>query len=301
MRYFRMHRAIPIILELAVVALLPFLLAMSVIGLWNWDFSVPMIYTKHDDVWPLVLTKVLVDTGWVLDNPYLGAPDIAHWQYHAAAQTSAIHSLIMLALSQFIDDAVRVQQVYYLLNFSLISLASYLACRLLGISKIASASVAMLFAFTNYRIQLMFYAFIPNYFAVPLSLVPVFWILTGQFAAYFSTGHGLKAEIIEFLRSRKFWISSFSVLLVTLSDGYYAFFTLLLLVFSAAMRAIYGDIRKPARLIAPVLFIALLISTALLMSLPLAEYKRANPGEFYPGGKADTELFRKPMEAEVYS
>ena len=299
--FLKMHRTASVVFELFAVGLIPFLLAMSVLGIWHWNLSVPLVYSGSDDVWQLVLTKVLKDTGWVLDNPFLGAPDIAHWQYHSAAQTSALHSVFMLALSNFTDDAVKLQQFYYILNFSLISLTSYLACRLLGIAKFVSASIAILFSFTSFRIGWMFYAFLANYFAVPLALVPVFWILTGEFRKFCSTEQTVRSGINSIIRSRKFWISLICVLLVTLSDGYYAFFTLLLLGFATAMRAAYGDIKAPASLLAPVLLIAALISVALVMTLPLSTYQHAHPEEFYSNGKEDPSLFKHPFEAEVYS
>ena len=294
-------RIMPIFVELFVVCVIPLLLAMSVLGIWHWDLSVPLVYSGSDDVWQLVLTKVLKDTGWILDNPFLGAPDVAHWQFNPAAQTSALHSVIMLALSNFIDDTVKLQQIYYILNFSLISLTSYLACRLLGIARFVAASIAILFSFMRYRFGWMFYAFLANYFAIPLALVPVFWILTGEFGKYFPKKQPLRSGISSLLQSRKFWISFVCVVLVTLSDGYYAFFTLLLLGFATAMRAVYGDIKAPVRLLAPVLLIATLISVALVMALPISSYQRAHPEEFYPEGKADPTLFKRPFEAEVYS
>ncbi|MDD5461557.1 MAG: GtrA family protein [Methylococcales bacterium] len=295
------HPKVTAVIELGIVGLVPLILAMSVLGLWHRDLSIPFVYSGSDDVWQLILTKVLKDTGWILDNPFLGAPDIAHWHFNAAVQTSALHSILMLALSQFIDDAVKLQQIYYILNFSLISITSYLACRLLGIARFAAASIAVLFSFTSFRIGWIFYAYLANYFTVPLALVPIFWILTGELGKFFPKEQPLHSGIKSLLRSGKFWISFFCVLLVTLSDGYYAFFTLLLLGFATAMRAIYGDIMTPARLLAPVLLITTLILVALVVSLPISTYQHAHPAELYPDGKADPTLFKRPFEAEVYS
>jgi putative flippase GtrA len=297
----RRHPAVIALFEIGVIGLLPLILAMSILGLWHRDLSVPFVYAGSDDVWQLILTKALKDNGWILDNPFLGAPDIAHWHSNAAAQTSALHSVLMLALSYFIDDAVKLQQIYYILNFALISVTSYLACRLLGIARFAAASIAILFSFGSYRFAWISYAFLANFLAIPLALVPIFWILTGEFGKFFPTEQPLHRGINNLLRSGKFRISLVCVLLVTLSDGYYAFSILLLLGFAAAMRAVYGDIMTPARLLAPVLLIVTLISVALVLSLPISTYQHAHPEEFYPDGKADPTLFKHPFEAEVYS
>jgi hypothetical protein len=289
------------IIIIIAVGIIPFLIAMTVLDLWRWDMSVPLVYAGSDDTWQLVLTKALRDTGWILDIPFLGAPDVAHWHLNAAAQTSAIHSIVMLGLSNFIDDAVKLQQVYYLLNFPLIAITAYFASRLLGIARFAAVSIAILFSFTSFRIGWMFYAFLANYFAVPLALIPIFWILTGEFHKLAANDKNADLVIRRILGSRKFFLSLFFILLVTLSDGYFAFFTLLLLGFATSIRAVYGDIRQPVSLVAPLLLIAALISVALAVSMPLNSYQRTHIEEFYPEGKADPSVLKRPFEAEVYS
>lgn len=286
--------------ELLIMGVLPIVLAVAVLHLRHWDLSVPLIYSGSDDVWQLVLTKMVRDTGWFLTSPFMGAPDIAHWNYHSAAQTSSLHSMIIWLMSFFIDDAVKIQQVYYLLNFSLISLSAYFTCRTLGLARWAAGSVGFLFAFTSFRIGWLFYAFLANYAAVPLGFLPVFWTLTGQYGAL--TG-ALRAgaNIRLLLRSPKLWIGVLCIVLVTLSDGYYAFFTLLMLAFAVFVRAALGDWRRPASLFAPLMLIAVLMVVAVGMTLPLKAYQRAHPEEFAPGGKPDLTLGKRPFEAEVYS
>lgn len=282
-------------LELLVLGVLPVLLALRILGLLHWDQSLPVSYAGTDDVWQLVLTKMVRDTGWFLDSPFLGAPDIAHWHYHAAAQTSSLHSMIMRVMSWFIDDAVRIQNYYYLLNFSLITLSTYAACRMLGVTRFAAGSIGYLFAFTSFRVGWAFYAFLANYAAVPLAFVPVIWILTGQYSALAAAGPR------ALFRSRQFWFGLLFVVLVTLSDGYYAFFTLLMLAFATVMRLALGDFRRPARLLAPLVYIAVVGCVAMAMTMPLKAYQRAHVEEFSPGGKIDPALVKQTFEAEVYS
>lgn len=91
---------------IGLLIILPMVLGYYVLGLNHWDMSIPMIYGNGDDIWQLTLTKVLTDTGWVLSNPFLGAPEVASWHHNAAAQTSALHSVIMLGLNFFIKDPI---------------------------------------------------------------------------------------------------------------------------------------------------------------------------------------------------
>lgn len=282
----------------------PLALAYQVLGLGHWNLSIPLIYTDADDIWQLVLTKMLVDTGWVLTNPYLGAPGVAHWYNNAAAQTSALHSVLMLGLSAFIHNPVRLQQTYYLLNFPLICLTSFAACRLLGIARLPAFAVGLLYAFTTFRFDYLFYAFLPNYFMVPLALVSVIWVLSGRFTTLFNASEALAGQwhrLMRVLRSRDFILGLMFVLLTAVSDGYFAFFTLLLLGFAALSRAVIGDWRRPLALAPAMVYIVALLGAALALQWPLHEYKETHHSEFYPHGVQDPSLVKHPFEAEVYS
>lgn len=295
-----MHQLFVLIL----VGLIPIVIAMSFMHAWRWDLSIPLVYLEKngDETQQFILTKVLVDTGWILNNPFLGAPDVAHWYFNAQAQTSALHSVLMLGLSRLLHDPIKVQQVYYVLNFGLISVASYISCRLLGLARVSSFCIGILFSLIGYRFNFIIYSFLANYFAVPLAMVPVFWIMTGEFSKFSSSTPEAGTRALKRLfSSSKFLWGLFFIVLVTVSDGYYAFFTLLLLGFATAFRALSGDIQKPVNMLVPAIYIAILMTVALVLASPLAVYKRNNPGEFAPKGVTDPVLIKHPFEAEVYS
>jgi hypothetical protein len=286
------------------ILVVPLLLAYYLLGLNDWDMSVPLLYNTGDAVWQFALTKFVTDTGWVLTNPYLGAPEIAHWHNNAAAQTSALHSLIMLGMTSFIDDAVKLQQVYYVANFPLICFTSYLACRLLGVSKIAAYCVGILFAFTTFRIGAMHYAFLSNYFTIPLAVVPIIWLLSGKFSEPPKQSHSSVNQWEDLrltLKSGNFKIGIIFIGLVAVSDGYYAFFTLLLLGFATFARALLGDWKRPLSLLPAGIFISTLLICSLALTAPIYLYKKANQTEFYPNGAQDPSLIKHRFEAEVYS
>lgn len=281
----------------------PLCLAIYVLGMWNWDLSVPLIYSGGDDIWQLVLTKVLHETGWVLTIPSLGAPGVASWHHNAAAQTSALHSVLMLLLSPFIKDPVKLQQTYYLLNFPLICATSYIACRLLGVARLLAFCVGMLFAFTTFRLDELVYAFLANYFTVPLAIVAVIWIISGEFRALLEKTEGNlnRHSLAAIGGNKKFLLGLLFVALVAASDGYYSFFTLLLLGFALLVRIIKGDWRRPASLVPAGVYIATVLGVTLSLMAPLNAYKNTHLSEFYPNGVEDPSLIKHPFEAEVYS
>lgn len=289
---------------LGVVAITPLLIAMNCMNLWYWDFSIPLDYrvANSDETWQHILTKMVVDTGWILDNPFLGAPDIAHWHNNPAAQTSALHSILMLAISKFVADSVAIQQYYFVVNFSLISLTTFFSCRILGMARFPAYCVSLLFSLLSYRFNHIAYSFIPNYFAVPLGLVSVFWVITGEFSKNFTTAESKSLVAIKkVFSSLQFWKGLFFIVLVTISDGYYAFFVLLLLGFSVFVRIFSGDIRVPASLLVPLVYIVTLLSVALMLAWPISAYKNSHHEEFFPGGVEDPALVRHSFEAEIYS
>lgn len=267
----------------------------------SWDLSVPWNYPfpTYDEVWQLHLTKSVLDNGWVLQNPYLGAPGTADWYINAAPQTSGLHSVLLWLLGLFISDAVRAQQLYFLLNFPLIAVATYGAARVLRIGRVPAMLVGVLFAFLAYRFSYQHYSYLANYFCIPLAVLPVYWTMLGRYAD--EADARTDGAWLRLMVSRSFLIGMACTVLVVLSDGYYAFFTLLLLGFAVGARVLGGDWRKPSRLLVPVALIVVLIGLASAMMLPLKEYERTHRDEFYPGGVADPTMAKRPFEAEVYS
>lgn len=296
-------RSVNLVGFILLLLIAPIVLGYYALGLNHWDISMPMIYGHGDDIWQMTLTKALADTGWVLSNPFLGAPEVASWHHNAAAQTSALHSVIMLGLSLFINDPVTLQQFYYLLNFSLISITSYYACRLLSLPKLIAICVGFLFAFTTFRFGFLLYAFLPNYFTVPLAIVLVVWVMQGKFEVGASPpeGKNLRGFVFSLVRNRQFLLGGIFAVSVAVADGYYAFFTLLLLGFATLCRFLIVGWKEPRRLIPAITYTSLLLVAALGVQVPLYFYKQQHIEEFSPNGQEDPALTKHSFEAEVYS
>ncbi|KTC35491.1 hypothetical protein AO265_29825 [Pseudomonas sp. ABAC61] len=277
----------------------PLIIAYYAMGLEHSEISSPFAYGHLDDIWQFALTKVLKETGWILSNPYLGAPEIANWHYHSAAQTSALHSVIMLAMSPFFESAFTLQQTYYILNFPLITITAYWACRLLSISRVPAISAALLFAFCTYRFNFLIYSFLPNYFCIPLAMVSIVWLIQGKFDDLIKPS--LATSIKTLIKNKTYLLGLGFIILIALSDGYYAFFSLLLCGCAGAIRFFVGGWKKPSILIPAIIYIAVLVITSLLIQLPLYQYKKTHHDEFFQNGSADPTLIKSSFEAEVYS
>ena len=75
--------------------------------------------------------------------------------------------------------------------------------------------------------------------------------MTGVYGTATAGATGIADALSRLLRMRKFWLGLLFVVLVAMSDGYYAFFALLLLGFATLCRVVAGDWREPGRLLAP--------------------------------------------------
>lgn len=280
----------------------PLLVARLYLGFGTWDLTIPLLYGNADHIWQLALNKVLFDTGWVLNNPFLGAPDIASWHHNAAAQTSALHSILELALKPFVQDAVQMQQLYYFLNFPLITVITFYSCRMVGVYRIPALAAGILFSFTRFRIDEMLYTYLPNYFSVPLVVVSTIWIATGKFKLLFIYKQNHSNNQADNRRNWIIWTVGLLFLIIAgLADGYYSFFALMLLGISILFRIVVGDWKKPASLLPGAIYIFTLLAVAIALQTPLNNYKKNHSEEFFSDGVKDEVYVRKPFEAEVYS
>lgn len=281
------------------LTLLPICLTFFFLKLWHWDFTIPLAYGSPgaDEIWQLVATKTLLDTGWVLKNPYLGAPDVSTWYGNSGSQTSSLHSILMLVIGIFVDDAVKVQQIYFVVCSCLITISTYTASRLLNVARLPAVAAGLILAFTSFRLHALFFAYLANYIMLPLALVPCIWVLQGNlFTNPVDENKFLSSQILRpIFYQRKFVISAVIIAFTGISDGYYAFFTLLILGFAVFLRIFSGDLWRPYRLYAPFALIFIMFAVVLSVSYPIREYRSAHPNE------ADQDLMKSSTDAEVYA
>lgn len=283
-----LSRTYRIMLTLVLVVFGPFFVAIFLFGAYKWDFSVPFTYGMHDSMFQLALAKGVVENGWVFINQYLGAPGIADWHYHAGGQSSSLHSIIMLLMSYFTDNAVKIINYYYFINFSLISLTTFFVFQKLGVNYWLSVSAGYIYSFLFIRLVAGFdYIFLSSYYMVPLISLVIIWSITGR---YFENSSSIK----EVLVSKKFLYSLGIVFLFAISDGYYAFFSILLLLFSAFVVFINSQSERLYNAFIPIVFAFLILSTVLVVTYPLQQYQKSHQHEFET-------ILKQPFEAEVYS
>ena len=135
--------------RITATALLPLLGAAAALELWRGNIRVPFAY-RSDSLFYEALIKGVLEHGWVLENPSLGAPFVQQLA-DFPQQTEALHLLLIKLIGLAAQDAGTAMNVFYLLSFPLTALAAAVFFRSVGISWPVSLGASLLFALLPYH------------------------------------------------------------------------------------------------------------------------------------------------------
>jgi phosphoglycerol transferase len=129
------------------------------------DLRVPLRYDS-DSPFTLGLVKGLVEQGWFLQNPRLGAP--FGFELYDFPYPHAFHFVLLRLLLLAAPDAVVGVNVYWLLGFPLIAVSAYLVLTRLGFPRLEALVAAELYAFLpGHLARGESHLFLSAYFLVP--------------------------------------------------------------------------------------------------------------------------------------
>lgn len=263
--------------------------AAWVLKLWDAPLRVPFALGGDN---PLTLSAIkgILDNGWYFTNPFLGAPGGQQLIDFAGFGAENLQWLMVKALGLVVQSPAVLMNVYFLLSFPLVAAAGFVVLRRFHVSRQAALVASVVFSVLPYHFwqggegHLM----LANYFAVPAGCWLIMRALLGErFMRPDAARPGMRGWVT--------WSNAGVVLACILVGGstlYYAVFTLILLVLSAAVRAArvrsWRGLVPAAGAFAGVgLVLAVNLSPALL-------YRMAN------GANAALAV-RTPNESEIYS
>lgn len=247
---------------------------VSQLKLRTTNLSVPYNYWG-DTVWFSVPIKGMIDNGWVYEIPQLSAP----FSLSAAAFPSMTHVdwVMMKIISQFYPNYGMVLNLFWLLSIILSALTSTIAMSMLGVRVKLAAVFGLIYAFLPYAILRNVAHISLVYYFVPLLCLSIIWIAEG-------CAHP-NSKSIRLL-------GYFAALLQGFNYIYFSFFSLILLVFSAA----HGYIRlrefKPIK--ESIVLAVILLSAATLNLAPSFSSWEAN-------GRPPDIAYKYAAEAEIYA
>lgn len=207
--------------------------ATWVLGLQNAPWRVPLD-PQGDTYLGLSAIKGMLENGWFLVNPALGAPDGQNLVDFSGFNGDHLYWFVLRFLGLFISDPVLLLNTFFVLGFAMISGVAYVVLRDLGVRRMTSLALSAFYANLAFHFHHgEGHLVLSNYFAVPAGIWLVLRVAMGKGLIRKGTGGRLRQ-----------WFTGTNVatVLAVIAVGgstlYYAVFTLILLVFATAFRAL---------------------------------------------------------------
>src|SRR5712692_3153939 len=268
-------------------ALLGLGMAAWAIRLWRADLAIPLHRAGSDGSFYDMVVKNLIENGRYKSNPFLGAP--GQGDLHDFPMPHTIHFLFIKLLSLFSNNFAMVMNLYFLLTFPLVVVVSLFVFRRFRISYAPAILGSLLFAFLPYHfLRGEGHLFLSTYYLVPLMVLVLLWVCTGEPLFRFER---LAGEPARGWVTPKGALSLASCVLVALDNPYYAFFGAFFLVIAGlAARFRYGHARA---IRSSAVLLTVLLATFVLGLAPNLVYVAQHKRNYEVA-------HRRPNEAEIY-
>ena len=257
--------------------------------LWRADPSVPLYYGHGSDIsFQFMLAKDVVDHGWYLHNPRLGAPgqqDLGDFP-----MPDLVTFVSMKVMSWFTSSWAAIIDVYFFTGFLLATWSALAVLRHFGMARAPAVLASVLFAFAPYHFYRgEWHLQLSEYFVVPLAGLLTLWVMSGE--RLFTLVR--RSRFLFLPVPSKKGLLAIACCAVLGSDGaYYAFFTIFLLAGAGLYRVFEG--RKFHRAGTAALLAGVILLALVLNLLP-------NIVHFLADGKNPQVAARLPSEAETFA
>jgi phosphoglycerol transferase len=212
-------------------------LTVVTLRLWQANLRVPFVYNATnepplayapDAPYYLMVAKGLVDHGSFLRISNLGWP-FSLQLYDNPESGDNLQLALLRGLGFVLGDVVLTVNVYYLFTFVAVSLAAWFVLRRLGVSRLVSAVVAILYSFLPYHFARgEAHLLLSGYFMVPIAALLILQVLSDEppFTVR-RPAPGSRWHFHVWSGRTLFWLLACAALGST--GPYYAFFAVLLL------------------------------------------------------------------------
>lgn len=245
-------------------AILSLVLVAAVMQLWRADLRVPFTY-QGEAIYNGMLVKGVLEQGWHLSNPALGAPAGVDLR-DVPMSDNNLHFALIRLLRLGTSNYARVMNAFFLLTFPLTALATLFAFRQLGLTAWPALCGSLLYTFLPFHFgRGQHHLFLAAYYVVPLAMMITLWIMGGRVSL-------VDDERRWSWRPGRPKLIATAVLgvLIGSSGAYYAFFTCFFLLVAGVVATVRrGDAR---RLALPVALVALITAVITVHYLPSIVY-----------------------------
>ena len=253
--------------------------AALVLELWRADLRVPFAYTG-DATLNLTLIKDVLENPWYFHNPDLGAPNSQELYDYPVISQETLNLLLFRILGLGTGDPALVINLFFLLTFPLTALTAFIVLRRLDVSRGIALVIALLYAFLPYHFQRgEVHLFLAAYYAVPLGAYLALAVFRGD-------------RLFGRWRPTLITAVMCTVVATASGSGYYAVFTVVLVIVAALLRFVARRDREA--LVAGGAVVAAILAVSLVQLAPTIVYRAAN-------GTNDQVAKRFWFESENYS
>lgn len=268
----------------ASAAVLSVALVVVLLQLWRADLRVPLAY-HGEAIYNGMLVKGVLEQGWHLGNPALGAPAGVDLR-DVPMSDNNLHFALIRLLGLASTNYARVMNAFFLLTFPLTAVAALFVFRRFGLAAWPAVCGSLLYTFLPFHFgRGLQHLFLAAYYVVPLGIMVALWITTGAVSLVDDAGRW------SWRHSRWTLIASAIVCALIGSSGvYYAFFACVFFLVAGGLVALRErDARR----------LALPVALAALTTAVIAVHYSPSIVHVYRHG--DTPLVRRtPTDAEVH-
>jgi hypothetical protein len=263
------------------------LAATLLLRLWRMDLRVPLDYSGDALQYEFVI-KSVIDHGWYLTNPDIGAPNGLQLYDFPVCANDTVHLLLIKGMSLFSRDWALLTNLYFLLGFPLISVSALAVFRRYRVAYAPAIAGAVLYSFLPSRLfrgetQL----FLDMFYVVPLLVLVVLWVCSDHPPL---TREGRGFPRIALRRGRSLAALGICVLSGS-SSLYYSFFAACLLLVGGFLASFDRRSTRNAR--SGLLLAAVLGATVVANLLPTFVYQARH------GANAEVTV-RPARDAEIF-
>jgi len=262
------------------------LLESLLLGLGWTDLRIPYQY-HYDFIYNSTLVKGILDNGWYLTNPYLGAPGVL--AMHDYPEVANVNFLLVKLIGLFTSDWAVAINLFYVITFPLAAVAAFYVFREVKIPPALAWVGSLLFAFAPYHFLRMHHLVYTNYCFIPLITLVLIWIMRGEARIVFREPEAGRWRWD--VRSPAVWKSLVIAVLVSGSVIYYSFFSCFLLVIAGAIS--YLNRKDLGALLTSWVLIALISLGVVLQMIPTWLYAQKH-------GENPLVVLRPAKESEEY-
>lgn len=270
-----------------VAALSCVILLLLIYHIGEVDITKPIIY-EGDSISASYLMKTIDDTGWYLENQFLGGS--FGGDFYDYTMSDGLSFLIVKIISVFTNNVFLIYNLFYFLTYVLATLTCLYALTQLGVKKVIAVVCALLYSFLPFHQQRMAHIWLEPYFLIPLIALVAIWIITEQIEFKRYEDSNIIQSIWKNSKLKQALLFSF---LISSTGLYYAFFACCVYAIAFVINVIKRSKRQ--QVMFPIYFILTIIIGVILNVLPHILYLLNN------GTNPVSEIVTRTAEqSEVY-